>query len=307
LGALLAVAGLTPTDQIFAGFGHPAVVTVAAVLVLSRGMLNAGVVDTIAQSLGRVGNQPMIQVATLTGVVALCSGFMNNVGALALLMPVAIWMSRQSSRPPSLLLMPLAFGSLLGGTITLIGTPPNIIIAAYRAQTGAPPFGMFEFFPVGIGITLVGVLFISLLGWRLTPKREKQGTPEELFQIGDYISEVRVTEHSKVLGQTLHDLLSLMESESDVTIVGLFRGKQRHMAPSMYAVLQAGDILMVETDPESLKGMIDAAGLELAESGDIGKGDLGADDVSIIEAIVALNPCSLDVRQPTSICAHVMA
>lgn len=287
LGALLAVAGLTPTDQIFAGFGHPAVVTVAAVLVLSRGLLNAGVVDTIAQSLGRVGNQPMIQVATLTGVVALCSGFMNNVGALALLMPVAIWMSRQSSRPPSLLLMPLAFGSLLGGTITLIGTPPNIIIAAYRAQTGAPPFGMFEFFPVGIGITLVGVLFISLLGWRLTPKREKQGTPEELFQIGDYISEVRVTEHSKVLGQTLHDLLSLMESESDVTIVGLFRGKQRHMAPSMYAVLQAGDILMVETDPESLKGMIDAAGLELAESGDIGKGDLGADDVSIIEAIVA--------------------
>ncbi|GLI34049.1 SLC13 family permease [Desulforhabdus amnigena] len=287
LGALLAVAGLTPTDQVFAGFGHPAVVTVAAVLVLSRGLLNAGVVDTIAQSLGRVGNQPMIQVATLTGVVALCSGFMNNVGALALLMPVAIWMSRQSSRPPSLLLMPLAFGSLLGGTITLIGTPPNIIIAAYRAQTGAPPFGMFEFFPVGIGITLVGVLFISLVGWRLTPKREKQGTPEELFQIGDYISEVRVTEHSKVLGQTLHDLLSLMESESDVTIVGLFRGKQRHMAPSMYAVLQAGDILMVETDPESLKGMIDAAGLELAESGDIGKGDLGADDVSIIEAIVA--------------------
>ncbi|NLC71714.1 MAG: SLC13 family permease, partial [Desulfuromonadaceae bacterium] len=143
MGSLLAatVAGLVPAEEVFAGFGHPAVITVAAVLILSRGLLNAGVVDSIARSLSRVGSQPMAQVAALTVLIAFCSGFMSNVGALALLMPVAIWMSRQHGHSPSLLLMPLAFGSLLGGMITLIGTPPNIIIAAYRKQAGLAPFG----------------------------------------------------------------------------------------------------------------------------------------------------------------------
>jgi Na+/H+ antiporter NhaD/arsenite permease-like protein len=149
-------------------------VTVAAVLVVSRGLLNAGVVDSIARHMTRVGDRAWIQVATLTGLVALCSGFMNNVGALALFMPVAIWMSRQSGHSPSLLLMPLAFGSLLGGTLTMIGTPPNIIITTYRQQSGSPMFGMFDFLPVGGVITLVGLVFISLIGWRLTPLRKKR-------------------------------------------------------------------------------------------------------------------------------------
>ncbi|HAZ87620.1 MAG TPA: SLC13 family permease, partial [Marinobacter adhaerens] len=132
--ALLAVsiAGIVPVDQLFDGFGHPAVVTVAAVLVISQGLVNGGVVDRLARLLGKVGHRPTLQVLMLTSVVALCSGFINNVGALALLMPVAVWMSREAGRSPSLLLMPLAFGSLLGGTMTLIGTPPNIIIASYR-------------------------------------------------------------------------------------------------------------------------------------------------------------------------------
>src|SRR5690606_39589007 len=128
----VAVAGLVRIDQLFSGFGHPAVITVAAVLVISQGLVNGGVVDAVARLLGKVGHNAVLQVITLTAVVALCSAFINNVGALALLMPVAIWMSRKSGRSPSLLLMPLAFGSLLGGTITLIGTPPNIIIASYR-------------------------------------------------------------------------------------------------------------------------------------------------------------------------------
>ncbi|MEC7432323.1 MAG: SLC13 family permease, partial [Pseudomonadota bacterium] len=128
----VAIAGLVPVDSVFAGFGHPAVITVAAVLVISQGLVNGGVVDQVARLLARAGHNAMVQVLTLTLVVAVCSAFINNVGALALLMPVAIWMSREAGRSPSLLLMPLAFGSLLGGTITLIGTPPNIIIASYR-------------------------------------------------------------------------------------------------------------------------------------------------------------------------------
>ncbi len=185
--ALLAITivGLVPVDQAFLGLGHPAVITVAAVLVLSRGLLNAGVVDAIARHLTRVGNQPWIQVATLTGIVALSSSFMNNVGALALFMPVAISISRQSGRSPSLLLMPLAFASLLGGTITMIGTPPNIIIASYREVAGAAPFGMFDFLPVGLGITVCGLAFIALVGWRLTPRRDNGEDAEALFQIGE--------------------------------------------------------------------------------------------------------------------------
>ena len=287
--ALLAVAGfgLVPSERIFVGFGHPAVVTVMAVLVLSRGLFLAGAVDNMARALARVGRRPSIQVAALTGIVALSSGIMNNVGALALLMPVAVWMSRQSGRSPSLLLMPLAFGSLLGGTLTMIGTPPNIIIASYREHTGAPSFGMFDFLPVGGAITLTGLAFIALAGWRLTPKRIREGA-KKLFRISDYLTEVRVPESSRLVGQPLHNLLSIMEKEGEVIVTGLVRGEIRQQMPSIYEVLQTGDILLVEADSESLKSLIDLTGLELAESGkEEGEGEKRGGDIHLVEAIVA--------------------
>ena len=288
LGALLLVfvAGLVPAEQVFAGFGHPAVITVVAVLVLSRGLLNAGVVDTMSRYLTKVGSRLTVQVGTLTGIVVLCSAFMNNVGALALLMPVAIWISRQSGRSPSLLLMPLAFGSLIGGLITLIGTPPNIIIAAYRAETGLPPFGMFDFTPVGIGVALAGVIFISLVGWRLTPKRTGQGASEELFEIEDYISEVIVPENSKIVGQTIYHLSLKLEKETEAMVVGLVRADLHIPAPSWYEIIQAGDILVVEANSEDLKSLMDVVGLELAECKGDCKALLGSDDIRIIEAII---------------------
>jgi di/tricarboxylate transporter len=284
---LVFVAGLVPAGEAFLGFGHPAVITVAAVLVLSRGLLNAGVVDSLSRHLARAGSRPTAQVATLTGVVVLCSGFMNNVGALALLMPVAIWMSRQSGRSPSLLLMPLAFGSLLGGLITLIGTPPNIIIAIYRAETGAPAFGMFDFAPVGAGVALVGVAFIALLGWRLTPRREGQSAPEELFEIADYISEVVIPEDSRFVGQTVYHLTTAMEQETEATVVDLIRGERHIPAPSWYEVLQADDILMVEAAPEDLKALIDGLGLALVECKGDCKATLGSGDIRLMEAVIA--------------------
>ncbi|MCU0558134.1 MAG: SLC13 family permease [Desulfobacterales bacterium] len=283
---LVFIAGLVPAEQVFLGFGHPAVVTVAAVLVLSRGLLNAGVVDSLSRSLARVGSRPMAQVATLTGIVVLCSGFMNNVGALALLMPVAIWMSRQSGRSPSLLLMPLAFGSLMGGLITLIGTPPNIIIAIYRAGTGAPAFGMFDFTPVGAGVALAGLVFISLLGWRLTPRRVGQSAPDELFEIDDYISEVIVPAGAKIVGQTIFHLASAMQKEAETIVVGLIRGERHIAAPSWYEVIQAGDILMVEATPDDLKALIDGMGLALAECKGDCKDTLGSDDIRLMEAVI---------------------
>ena len=288
--ALLAatLAGIVPADRAFAGFGHPAVVTVAAVLVLSRGLQGSGVVDVMAKGMLRVGNRPTIQVLALTGLVAALSGFVNNVGALALLLPVAIWMARKSGNPPSLLLMPLAFGSLLGGMTTLIGTPPNIIISTFRAQTALKPFGMFDFAPVGVGVALAGVLFISLIGWRLVPQRKGLASREDLFRIQDYTTELRLPEDSKIIGKPLGELDSA--SEADVSIVGVVRGESRILAPSPFEILRAGDVLIVEADSEAIKTLVDAAGLELVGSKELEKEldekALGSNEVDVVEAIV---------------------
>lgn len=289
MGALLLVfvTGLIPADQLFLGFGHPAVITVAAVLVITRGLINAGAIDALSRQLSRVGTRPTAQVAALTAIVIMSSGFMNNVGALALLMPVAIWMSRRSGRSPSLLLMPLAFGSLVGGLVTLIGTPPNIIIAMFREETGKPAFGMFDFTPVGLGVALVGLLFIVLFGWRLTPRREGQASPDELFEIDSYISELLVPEDSKFVGQTVFHLTSAMENEAEGTVVDLVRNGQHHPAPSWYEIIQAGDILMVEIAPEDLKVLIDALGMTLAANKTHPKATLNSEEVRLLEAVVA--------------------
>jgi di/tricarboxylate transporter len=280
----LTIAGIVPANQAFAGFGHPAVITVAAVLVLSRGLQNSGIVDLAASWLLRVGNRPIFQVAALTGLVALLSGFINNVGALALLLPVTIRMARHSGNSPSVLLMPLAFGSLLGGMTTLIGTPPNIIIAAFRVQTGSGPFRMFDFAPVGVGVALVGLLYLSLIGWRLVPRRSGLGSTEELFKMQDYVAELRVSENAKIIGKTLHDLEFM--TDEDVMVVGVVRGELKLPAPSQFEIVRADDILIVEANSEALKKVMDAAKLEMAT--DIGDGEklLGSDEVSVMEAVV---------------------
>ncbi|MBQ0745227.1 MAG: anion permease [Marinobacter sp.] len=261
--ALLAVAitGLVPTEELFAGFGHPAVITVAAVLVISQGLVNGGVVDNIARLLGKIGHRPTLQVLTLTSVVALCSGFINNVGALALLMPVAIWMSREAGRSPSTLLMPLAFGSLLGGTMTLIGTPPNIIIASYR-EGGT--FGLFDFAPVGVAITLAGIAFITLVGWRLTPRREQNPADAKLFSVGEYLTELRLPKDSVHAGATLHSLLAAAGDEADIVVLALIRDEKLQAVPSTYKILREGDVLLVEADTSSLQVFLDKTKLELA-------------------------------------------
>jgi di/tricarboxylate transporter len=283
---LVSVTGLVPVDQVFLGFGHPAVITVAAVLVLSRGLFNAGAVDLLSRHMAKVGTVPTMQVTALAGIVVVCSSVMNNVGALALLMPVAIWMSRKSGRSPSLLLMPLAFGSLLGGLITLIGTPPNIIIALYRADTGLPAFRMFDFAPVGIGVALAGLAFISVFGWRLTPRRVAQSSPDELFEIENYITEVIIPEGSKFVGQTIFHLTTAMEKETEATVVSLSRGDTHKPAPSWYEILEPGDVLMVEAAPDDLKSLMDGLGLELAECKGDCRATLGSNDIRLMEAVI---------------------
>jgi di/tricarboxylate transporter len=291
LAALLAVAfgGLVTTEDVFAGFAHPAVITVAAVLVLSKGLLNAGVVDTIARGLTRVGGGPGRQLAALTLLTAVCSGFMNNVGALALLMPVAVWMARRGGYSPSQSLMPLAFGSLLGGMTTLIGTPPNIIVASFRPEAVGAPFGMFDFLPVGAVVTLSGVIVISLASRFLVPVRRDAESQDGLFAIDEYVTELRLAEDNNMVGQTLHDLEASLGDEAEAKVIALIRGGRKTFAPSAYKVLKADDLLLVEARPDDIKTLIDVTGLEFAESKDEGEGSLESDDVSIVEAVVGQN------------------
>jgi len=251
LGALLAcvIVGLVPEREAFAGFGHPAVITVACVLVLSHGLQRTGAVSRLAQRLLPSGAGVLLSIAALTSLGALLSAFMNNVGALALLMPIALQISARLELPPGRVLMPLAFGTILGGMTTLIGTPPNLIVSSFRAQNGSGPFAMFDFSPVGVAVAVAGVLFITLLGWRLVPKREVGNAAS--FDTGHYLTEARVKEGGKAQGKTLREIEQLLD-EADAQVVAMVRNKLRLTAPNPRRVLQADDVLVIEAEPEEL-------------------------------------------------------
>jgi len=172
---IVAVFGIIPAEKVFSGFGHAAVITVAAVMIISKGLQNSGLIDLIARSISRLGKGFTLQMIVLCSVTALASAFMNNVGALAIMMPVSIQLSQKNKYPPSRILMPLAFSSLLGGMMTMIGTPPNIIIATLRNDFVGEPFKMFDFAPVGFFLSFIGIVFISFIGWRFIPKRKGGG------------------------------------------------------------------------------------------------------------------------------------
>jgi di/tricarboxylate transporter len=288
VAALLAVviAGIVGPEEAFSGFGHPAVITVAAVLGMSRALRGSGLIDVVARPLGRLAERPLAYVLALTALVAVASAFMNNVGALALLMPVAMVTAHKSGVPPSRVLMPLAFGSILGGLSTMIGTPPNIIVATYRGELAGEPFRMFDFSPVGVIIAVVGVAFVVLVGWRLIPTQRRGRTaPEQLFQIAEYITEARVGEDSEFAGRTVGDLESL--SDGEVVVVARIRERERRLAPSRRSKLRPGDVLILEGDPTALKPVIDSAGLELAGTNDGDEAGGSPEDMGLMEAVVA--------------------
>ncbi|WP_447556341.1 SLC13 family permease [Vreelandella sp. EE22] len=253
------VFGLVPAQEAFNGFGHPAVITVAAVLVLSRGFERSGVVDVIARQVLKAGDRLMLQLLVLVGTVVVLSGIMNNVGALALLLPVAMRLARENNTSPSLLLMPLAFGSLLGGLTTLIGTPPNIIVATYRGDITGENFSMFSFSPVGIAVALAGLAFIVLLGWRLTPKRNSQAGTADMFDTANYLVELKVSEESKANGLTLQQLRD--ELDETIPVLAVVRDDNRRAGYSFHGVLKQGDILLLEAGPDELQLLEDKVGL----------------------------------------------
>ena len=264
LAALIAcvVAGLVPGEDAFAGFGHPAVITVACVLVLSRGLQSSGAVDVLARTVLPANAGRTVSLAALTGLGAALSGFMNNAGAMALLMPVALQLSRRLEMTPGRVLMPLAFGTILGGMTTLIGTPPNPIVSGFRAQTGAGGFAMFDFAPVGLGVALAGLVFVVFAGWRLVPVT--RAAAGEDFETGVYFTEARVKEGGKAVGMTLHEIE--MKLDPDVAqVVGLVRNEVRVSAPHGARRIRSGDILVLEADMDGIADALSKLDLKLEE------------------------------------------
>jgi di/tricarboxylate transporter len=287
LGCLIAgaVSGVIDTNDAFVGFGHPAVITVASVLIISRALRNSGVVDVIAEHLMPYTKNQLVHIAALTGVVALASSFMNNVGALALMLPVALATAAEHQRSPATILMPLAFGSILGGMTTMIGTPPNVIIASYRADIGGQPFSMFDFSPVGYPVAIVGVLFVAVIGWRLIPKaRLARNAPQQLFEISDYLTEVRIVEGSRCLGKTVGDIEEL--DANDIVAVGFARDLGRAGPISPRRILEPSDVLILQGDPVNVATIIEELRLELITGQDDSFEGTTSGELELAEAVV---------------------
>lgn len=262
---LAVVAGVVPSEEAFAGFGHPATIVIALVLVISRGLSHAGVIEVVARRVVDASRPLPAHIGLMSGVAALMSAVMNNVAALALLMPIDLQASAKAGRSPATTLMPLSFATILGGMVTLIGTPPNIIIAEFRATALGAPYGMFDFAPVGGVCALAGVIFVALVGWRLIPAgRRGADAPAELRALKAYITELRVPEEADIIGKTVTDLDEATE-EHEIRILGLVRYGRRYPGTAQREVLRADDVLIIEGGPEGIDGFRGRLDLRVVE------------------------------------------
>ena len=280
------VVGVVAPSSAFSGFSHPATVTVATVLILSRALTNSGVTDLIARAIAPATGHTVTHLGAISSVAAVLSSFMNNVGALALLMPVAIRSAKQAERSASTILMPLSFASILGGLVTLIGTPPNIIIATYRGQVTGEPFKMFDFLPVGGTVALVGCIFVVSFGWRLIAGAGRaKAAPQDLFQIDDYVTQVRVPRGAKIVGMTFAELEELA-AKSDAQIVGLTRRGRRYTSLPKRVPIAASDRLIIEAGPAEIDKVVTALGFKIVGTEGASSALLSAEGSGPSEAVV---------------------
>ena len=244
--------GVVPYNNAFDGFAHPATIIVALVLVVSKGLINSGAIFFIGQKISAFGKNLWGHISIIGFIGAILSAFMNNVAALALLMPIDINKARASNWPPRKTLMPLSFATILGGMATLIGTPPNIIISSIRYEHTGEPFKMFDFFPVG-GITaIIGLAFVALIGWRLIPKTsQNDDAGKELIEIASYVSNLTVSRNSLILGKNLHEIYEAAE-KCDSAVLGIIRNSIRIDKGSRNLKIEENDQLIIDATPESL-------------------------------------------------------
>jgi di/tricarboxylate transporter len=288
LALLVAVlTGIVPPDKAFTGFGDDIVVIVATALLVSAAVAKSGVLEVALNKLAPYINTTQAQIVVLVGTVTVLSAFVKNIGALAMMIPVAFQMARRTKTAPSCFLMPMAFGSLLGGLVTLVGTSPNIIVARVRGEITGEPFGMFDFTPVGLGIAAAGVVFL-IFGYRLIPTgRRGAATLDEALNIKNYVTEARVTSESEVVGRTVADLHALAEDE--VKVAAIIRREDRSSRPLPDATIRENDLLLLEGEPAALERAVATANLRLTRDDRVPETEEGTDEVGAIEAVIGPN------------------
>jgi len=275
---------VVPKELAFSGFGHPATIIVALVLVVSRGLTNSGAIDLITRSVIDQTRSIGMHITILGSLAGVMSAFMNNVAALAMLMPVDIQAAQKSGRSPSQTLMPLSFATILGGLVTLIGTPPNIIIASIRETTLGEPFKMFDFAPVGLIAALVGMIYVATIGWRLIPTPSgSKNSATELAELEGYVADLVVAKDSKVVGQKVRELDDIAE-ENDCYVLGLARRGNRLPGRARNEEIKAGDHLIIEASPEAINALVGALGLQYQGEASTTKALAG--DIVLAEAVV---------------------
>ena len=278
------IVGIVPANKAFTGFGDDVVVIVATALVVSAAVAKSGVMGEILAPIRPYLVTARVQVFVLVSAAIVLSTFIKNVGALAILIPVAFQMAKRSGTSPSQLLMPLAFGSLIGGLITLVGTSPNVIVSRVREEIVGKPFAMFDYAPVGLAIAAVGLVYLTFAFWIL-PKDRKSGVSlDTAINIENYVLEAKVPENSSSVGKRAFDVAALGDGE--VTLTTVVRERFRRYEPTPALLLQAGDLLLLRGNPEALERVVAKGGLELAgqEADAPGQGD--EDEVGVIEGVV---------------------
>ncbi|MGH6615825.1 SLC13 family permease [Sphingomonas sp.] len=280
--AALALGIVAPKDA-FRGFSDDIIIIVGSALVISAAVQRSGVIEIGLSLVSKRVTRVRTQLLVLTASVGFASGFVKNIGALAMLMPAAFQMARKSDTSPSVFLMPMAFASLLGGLITLVGTSPNIIVSRVREQMTGQPFGMFDYAPVGLGLTVMGLIFLRF-GYRLLPRdRRAAPTMGEALDIKGYVTEAAIAEGSSAIDEKVSEFLD--RHDRDVTITAILRAGMRS-APLHDTVLREGDILIIGGDPEALERVIAKDKLMLeGQERDAPEGSEG-EEVGVIEAVV---------------------
>ena len=240
--------GVVPGAKAFHGFANPVIIIIASVLVVSRAIAASSILELSVGSLLKRVRSPSLQIGVMAAAVGYLSAFVKNVGTLGIFMPIAIQTARRSNMPRSIYLMPLAFASLVGGTITKIGTSPNLLISSVREELGQPPFGLFDFVAVGLPLTTLAIVFLAV-GWRLLPQRTGEQTAEESFSIADYATELRVPADATV-EMTVGAFEAL--GDGDVSVAAILREGTRRYVPSEEWRLYPNDVLVVLGDPTAV-------------------------------------------------------
>jgi di/tricarboxylate transporter len=259
------VFGLVPQEDAFTGFSSDAVLIVALVLIASRAFENSGALGLLSRAIARERRATPLHVAVMGSIGGALSAVINNVAALAMLMPVDMQEARKAGRPPGITLMPLAFATILGGMVTLIGTPPNIVASAVRAERLGQPYQMFDFTPVGLAVAVAGILFVALIGWRLVPRRAD--TTGELVRASSFKAELVVPKDAPIVGNFGAELDEKLEN-ADVLLFGIIRDGAYHYGRARLMTIQAGDQLIVEGATDAIAAFIKSASLQEAEHDD---------------------------------------